>query len=126
MKAGFYWSYSSRSLTRGGQRPLLAVFCIAVGVLAIVALQLVGNMFNEALTTNIRAGNGGDISVRSDIVPMTAQQVATFDALKTQGKITNYTAVVESSAQSYGADGQFQFYNLAAVDPLVFPLAGTP
>src|SRR5215831_1709454 len=100
MKAGFYWSYPSRSLTRGGQRTLLAIFCIAVGVLAIVALQLVGNMFNDALTTNIRSGNGGDISVRSDIVPLTAQQVATLDGLKAQGQITDYTAVVEAQAQS--------------------------
>ncbi|HEU5369105.1 MAG TPA: FtsX-like permease family protein, partial [Ktedonobacterales bacterium] len=126
MKAGFYWSYPSRSLARGGQRTLLAVFCIAVGVLAIVALQLVGNMFNDALTTNIRAGNGGDISVRSDIVPMTADQVATFNTLKSQGQITNYTAVVESKAQSTDTAGQFQSYTLAAVDPNVFPLAGAP
>src|ERR1051326_8037269 len=121
MKAGFYWSYSSRSLARGGQRTLLAIFCIAVGVLAIVALQLVGNMFNVALTTNIRAGNGGDISVRSDIVPFTAQQVTTFDTLKSQGQITTYTAVAEAQAQSTSTNGQFQFYNLAAVDPNVFP-----
>src|ERR1700748_2523404 len=98
MKAGFYWSYPSRSLARGGQRTLLAIFCIAVGVLAIVALQLVGNMFNEALTTNVRAGNGGDISVRSDIVPMTADQVKTFDTLQAQGKIARYTAGVEAQA----------------------------
>src|SRR5512146_3274252 len=115
MKAGFYWSYASRSLVRGGQRTMLAVFCIAVGVLAIVALQLVGNMFNDALTTNIRAGNGGDISVRSDIVPMTAEQVATFDTLKAQGQITSYTAVAESQAQSSDTSGQFQSYTLAAV-----------
>ncbi|HEY7347047.1 MAG TPA: FtsX-like permease family protein [Ktedonobacterales bacterium] len=126
MKAGFYWSYPSRSLARGGQRTLLAIFCIAVGVLAIVALQLVGNMVNDGLTSNIRAGNGGDISVRSDIVPLTAEQVTTFDTLKSQNEITQYTAVAESQAQSIDNDGQFQFYNLAAVDPQVFPLAGVP
>jgi putative ABC transport system permease protein len=126
MKAGFYWSYPSRSLARGGQRTLLAIFCIAVGVLAIVALQLVGNMFNDALTTNIREGNGGDISVRSDIVPLTTQQVATFDTLKSQGQISDYTAVDEGQAQSTDTTGQFQFYTLAAVDPQVFPLAGAP
>ena len=60
-RLGMYWKYSTRSLVRGGQRTLLAIFCVAVGVMAIVALQLVGNMVNEALTGNIRAGNGGDI-----------------------------------------------------------------
>jgi len=126
MKARFYLSYPGRSLARGGQRTLLAIFCIAVGVLAIVALQLVGNMVNDGLTSNVRAGNGGDISVRSDIVPLTAQQVTTFDRLEKQGQIATYTAVDESQAQSVGKDGQFQFYNVEVVDPQAFPLAGAP
>jgi putative ABC transport system permease protein len=127
MKAGFYWSYATRSLVRGGQRTLLAIFCIAVGVLAIVSLQLVGNMVNDGLTSNIRAGNGGDISVRSDIIPLTSDQVSSvFDSLKSEGQITDYTAVADISAQSNDSAGQFQQYTLAAVDPTKFPLAGTP
>jgi cell division protein FtsX len=54
MKAGFYWRYATRSLWRGGQRTLLAIFCVAVGVMAIVSLQLVGNMVNNGLTANVR------------------------------------------------------------------------
>ncbi len=46
-RLGLYWSYATRSLGRGGQRTLLAIFCVAVGVLAIVSLQLVGNMVNN-------------------------------------------------------------------------------
>ena len=127
MKAGFYWSYASRSLVRGGQRTLLAIFCIAVGVLAIVALQLVGNMVNDGLTSNIRAGNGGDISVRSDIVPLTADQVSSvFDGLKLKGQITDYTAVSDNPSQSDDSAGKSQRYNLEAVDAAKFPLAGAP
>jgi len=59
-RLGLYWSYATRSLGRGGQRTLLAIFCVAVGVLAIVSLQLVGNMVNNGLTSNVREGNGGD------------------------------------------------------------------
>ncbi len=122
MRAGFYWSYPTRALTRGGQRTLLAIFCIAVGVLAIVALQLVGNMVNNALTTNIRAANGGDISVRSDFISMTAQDVAKIDALKQSGQITVDTAVSENQVESNNSSGATQQYTLAAVDPQVFPL----
>ena len=53
MKLGLYWSYATRSLIRGGQRTVLAVFCVAVGVMAIVALQLVGLSVNQALVGNI-------------------------------------------------------------------------
>jgi putative ABC transport system permease protein len=42
MKASIYFNYTSRSLLRGGQRTILAIFCVAVGVMAIVSLQLVG------------------------------------------------------------------------------------
>src|SRR5579859_567902 len=124
MKAGFYWSYPTRSLARGGQRTLLAIFCIAVGVLAIVALQLVGNMVNDGLTGNIRAANGGDISVRSDFVPLTTQDVQFFAQLQSQGQLTTYTAVSENQVESANTSGATQEYTLAAVDPQVFPLAG--
>ncbi len=124
MKAGFYWSYPTRSLARGGQRTLLAIFCIAVGVLAVVALQLVGNMVNDGLTSNIRAANGGDISVRSDFVPLTPQNIQVFDQLKAQGQITTYTAVSENQVESADSTGATQEYILAAVDPQVFPLDG--
>ena len=60
MKLRIYWNYATRSLIRNGQRTLLAIFCVAVGVLAIVSLELVGNMINGALTTNVRDSNGGD------------------------------------------------------------------
>ena len=126
MKAGLYWSYSTRSLARGGQRTLLAIFCVAVGVLAIVALQLVGNMVNAGLTTNVRDSNGGDVSVRSDIVPLSAQQVATFDQLQTQGTITDYTASSDHSAQSTLGSTPTQFYELRAIDPNKFPISGSP
>jgi predicted lysophospholipase L1 biosynthesis ABC-type transport system permease subunit len=126
MKLRLYWTYPTRSLVRGGQRTLLAIFCVAVGVLAIVALQLVGGMIDGALTSNVREGNGGDISIRSDINPLTADQIATFDQLKAGGTITDYTAVSAHTVQSVDNNGQSQIYLLRAVDPAVFPIAGSP
>jgi putative ABC transport system permease protein len=126
MKAGFYWRYATRSLMRGGQRTLLAIFCVAVGVMAIVALQLVGNMVNNGLTANVREGNGGDISVRSDVVPISAQQLKSFDTLLSDGTITDYTAVASQMVQGNDKDGTTDYFTLRAVDPEKFPLAGTP
>ncbi|HLW01982.1 MAG TPA: FtsX-like permease family protein [Ktedonobacterales bacterium] len=123
MKAGFYWAYPTRALTRGGQRTLLAVFCIAVGVLAIVALQLVGNMVNNGLTDNIRATNGGDISVSNVFEPFTDQDIHPFfDQLQSQGQVSSYTAVAQNQAEGSDSSGNTQTYTLEAVDPQVFPL----
>src|SRR6516225_12011066 len=97
MKATMYFNYTTRSLFRGGQRTVLAVFCVAVGVMAIVALQLVGLMVNNALTSNVRDANGGDIAVSSSTRPFTPGDLSYFDQLKTNGTITNYTAVTNAT-----------------------------
>src|SRR5215472_5440509 len=93
MRLGMYWRYATRSLRRGGQRTILAIFCVAVGVLAIVGLQLVANMVNASFTTNVRESNGGDISVRTDINPFNQQDLQVFQRLQRDGTITQYTAM---------------------------------
>src|SRR2546421_7923632 len=82
MKASMYFNYTSRSLLRGGQRTMLAVFCVAGGVMAIVALQLVCSMLQSSLTTNTRDTNGGDIAVTAQRVPLKASDLAFFAQLK--------------------------------------------
>lgn len=82
MKASMYFNYTSRSLVRGGQRTVLALFCVAVGVMAIVALQLVGLMINNAFTSNVRDANGGDIAVTSNNQPFNGDDLKFFDTLK--------------------------------------------
>ncbi len=127
MKLGMYWNYATRSLVRGGQRTILAIFCVAVGVLAIVALQLVANMVNASFTTNVRESNGGDISVRTDINPFTQQDLQVFQRLQSQGTISAYTAMSgHDGAQANDAQGNVQYFDLRAIDPSQFPLAGAP
>src|SRR5258708_28180183 len=121
MKVRMYWSYATRSLARGGQRTLLAIFCVAVGVLAIVSLQLVGGMVNDALTTNVREGNGGDISVRSDVTPLSAQQLSIFDNLKNQRTLTAYTAVSSIGGGGDDKSGGPQVFTLPAFDTPTIP-----
>ena len=128
MKARMYWVYATRSLARGGQRSLLAIFCVAVGVMAIVALQLVSNAINLGLTGNVRALNGGDISVASSTAPLAASQLSVFDQLQSQGAITAYTAVDSTSGEFHlaAASGVSRFFQVDAVDPQRFPLEGAP
>src|SRR2546421_12199358 len=94
------FNYTTRSLWRGGQRTLLAIFCVAVGVMAIVALQLVGLMINNAFTSNVRDANGGDIAVRSENQPFTQDDLSFFDQLKKDGTIRNYTAVINAQGST--------------------------
>ena len=121
MTPTLYWSYAIRALARGGQRTLLAIFCVATGVLAIVALQLVGLTVTEALTGNIRALNGGDIAVHTENGDLTVAQLAVFARLTHQGAITAYTPL-----SVVGVSQGAVRYTLYGVDPAAFPLAGSP
>src|SRR5215469_482074 len=120
-----YFNYTSRSLVRGGQRTLLAIFCVAVGVMAIVALQLVGILIYNAFTSDVRDANGGDIAVRSQNQPFTQSDLTFFDQLKKDGTIQNYTASI--NAQGYtGQTGSRQSFEVRAVDPAVYPVVTPP
>ncbi|HZS79089.1 MAG TPA: FtsX-like permease family protein [Ktedonobacteraceae bacterium] len=123
MKLRLYWSYATRSLMRGGQRTVLALFCVAVGVLAIVALQLVGLSVNSALLGNIIDANGGDIRVNADIAPLRQADLAVFDRLKQQERITNYATSYDPGGSITLPSGGEESFSFIAVSPN-FPLVG--
>ncbi|MGC2192908.1 MAG: FtsX-like permease family protein [Candidatus Dormiibacterota bacterium] len=124
MKAGLYFRYATRSLRRGGNRTVLAGFCVGVGVMAIVGLQLAAAMVTSSLTANVRSANGGDISVVSVAVPFPASQLTLFQKLQHEGRITRYTAVQEFEATLIRPNGQGVSVTIDAVNPATFPLVG--
>jgi len=124
MKSGMYAKYATRSLARGGQRTMLAILCVAIGVLALVALELAGGMVNASLTGNIRALNGGDVTLTD--VRLAADQLAYFDQLHASGAITGYTAVAQTQGSAEGRHPVARIDSILAVDPARFPLAGAP
>lgn len=121
-----YFNYTTRSLFRGGQRTLLAIFCVAVGVMAIVALQLVGIMINNAFTANVRDGNGGDVAVTSQNQPFTPSDLSYFDKLKADNKITNYTPIINVTGRIRVSSSKRQSFTLRAVNPATYPVVTPP
>src|SRR5215472_7663995 len=126
MNISFSFHYASRSLVRGGQYTLLAVFCVAVGVMAVVALQLVGFMLQNALTTNAREINGGDISVTALGLPLKASDLAFFGQMKSAGTITGYTALIDANGGPSASASSAESFLIEAVDPRTFPLVDQP
>src|SRR5436309_1115678 len=125
MRLALYWSYSTRSLVRGGQRTILAIFCVAVGVMAIVALQLVGLSINQALIGNIVEANGGDIRVSADLAPLRQRDLAFFDQLKQKGSITDYATANDIGGSITLPSGDEETFSFLAVSSN-FPLIGQP
>src|SRR6266581_804073 len=122
MRLALYWSYSTRSLVRGGQRTILAIFCVAVGVMAIVALQLVGLSVKQALIGNVVEANGGDIRISAGITPLRRQDVIVLDQLKQRRRITDYATSFDAGGSislSSGDEVTFRFIAISQNYPLV-------
>ncbi|MBV9228276.1 MAG: ABC transporter permease, partial [Chloroflexi bacterium] len=122
MKLGLYWSYATRSLLRGGQRTVLAIFCVTVGVMAIVALQLVGLSVNQALIGNIVEANGGDIRLSASVAPLRQQDLTFFNQLKQKGLITDYATANDTGGSitlPSGDEVNFSFLAISSNFPLV-------
>lgn len=126
MKLPLYFKYTSRSLLRGGQRTILAIFCVAVGVMAVVSLQLVGFMLQSSLLSNVRANNDGDIVLHAASSPLQSTDLAFFDQLKHNGTITNYSALIETHGALSATAPLAQSFSIEAVDPHNFPLVAQP
>lgn len=126
-KLAFYARYATRSLRRGGQRTVLGIFCIAVGVMAVVALRLAGDMISASLLSNVRAANGGDVSLVSTAIPLTSGDLQVFTRLQRQGDIQQFVALgVNRSAmrRDGGKTGEASLYVLD--NPASYPLVGSP
>lgn len=59
----FFIRQAFLNMNRNRQRTLFVLFCIAVGVGAVVSLRSLGLMIGEALTGNLQAENRGDIVI---------------------------------------------------------------
>ena len=126
MKTSMYFNYTARALLRGGQRTILAICCVAVGVMAVVSLQLVGLMLQNSLTANVRETNGGDIAVTTPGVPLKPGDLTLFDQLKRAGTISNYTAVISATGGLNSTATSIQSFSVEAVDPNNYPLVSQP
>jgi putative ABC transport system permease protein len=122
----FWMRYSLRSLHRSGRRALFALICIAVGVASVVALQTAALTVQSALTSNVRAANGGDISVATDESPLGQSDLRIFGRLQRQGQISTWTAVYSMHATAVGPARQLVPFDVQVVSVPPYPLGGQP
>jgi predicted lysophospholipase L1 biosynthesis ABC-type transport system permease subunit len=101
------------------------VFCIAVGVMAIVGLQLVSEIVRAAIVANARAVNQGDISVGAGATPLQDADLAFFVDLKTRGVIAGYAPQANAAGIMQPPTGRRQTVSVRIVDPATFPLTGS-
>lgn len=126
MSVRFLAGYAARSLRRGGQRSLLAIVCIAFGVLALVAMQLLAHVVGRATNVEPRLALGGDLRIRSSAGTLTEEQRALLASFVRDGVLTDVTTFVAGDAgmlRSAGS-GSVHFVGRALGVDDAFPLVG--
>jgi predicted lysophospholipase L1 biosynthesis ABC-type transport system permease subunit len=87
----FALTYAWRNLRRGGARSIFAAFCVAVGVAAVVGMQLLALNISAAVDKAPKEANGGDISIAPITTPFQAADLARVADLQRRGIIVSST-----------------------------------
>ena len=93
-RLSFYLKNALNSLLRERRRAIFAVFTVAVGVAAIVGLQLTADVLESTLTTNVRTLLRGDLTVTKTSVEGSSferTEVEAVEQLEEEGLIDGFT-----------------------------------
>lgn len=119
----FYISYAWRSLLRGGQRSLLAVACVAFGVLSLVALQELAAIIGDAFLVSPRQVRGGDLVLTR---PSGLDEPGHLEDLERMGARGAPLATVQARLMKPSGSGRVSIVGEAlGIDPQRYPLYGT-
>src|SRR5260370_20750445 len=83
-------------------------------------------MINNALTSNVRDANGGDVAITSNTRPFTPADLGFLPQLKNNGTITSYTALTTAQGSMSNAASVTNSFTVQAVDPANFPIVTPP
>ncbi|MBW4437512.1 MAG: FtsX-like permease family protein [Pleurocapsa minor GSE-CHR-MK-17-07R] len=138
-RIAYYLRYAWRNLRRSGRWTGFAIFCIAAGVAAVVALRSLGLAIGDSLVDNVRAQNKGDITLsrgsnaggfsfgvgqdENDV--FAATNLARFEEWARENNAT-YSAYfqaggVQITRVDQTSAGRPQFVSVFLIDPLTFP-----
>ncbi|MCU0496194.1 MAG: FtsX-like permease family protein [Anaerolineae bacterium] len=136
----FYLQYATRNLWRNGRWSAFAIFSIAAGVAAVVALRSLGLAIGDSLTGNLRGIIKGDITISANrsspfLLPEEAENnglVFSVDELAVaqqwaddnNARISAYSYATSLQITSFDEQtvGQPQFIGAYLIDPDSYPL----
>jgi len=118
------------NLRRGGQRVLVALFCITFGVMALVAMTMLAKSIQSAVDIPPAQLVGGDISMgRKSEDTLRAEDIDQLKSLEQSGEISRYTLIAYNGPsitfRSAGS-GEMHFAGTGmGIEPDRYPLAGS-
>jgi putative ABC transport system permease protein len=141
----FYIQHALRDMTRNGRRTAFALFCVAAGVAAIVALRSLSLMIGDSLAANIAGENHADIRVSEEFDfdnlsssagqlsdgrrPLRADLVKAIMGWAEANNVQTTSVISDANIQVAPMDnqrntGRPQFISSYVIDPAVYPFYG--
>lgn len=118
------------NLCRGGQRVIVALLCIAFGIMVLVSMSMIAKSIEGTLLVEPAQLLGGDLSMgRETEDTIFPKHVDQLKALQQSGEISQYTLIAfnNTSIMFHAAgSGEMHFVgNGMGIEPDKYPLAGT-
>jgi putative ABC transport system permease protein len=123
----FALSSAGRSLLRERQRSLLAVICIAFGVLSLVSMQLLSSSVRDSMSAPPRLALGGDARISPADSVWDAQEEAVLADLERAGVIRSAARLAPSQGNLVRREGNGRVYFVMrafGVDARTWPITG--
>ena len=125
----FFLRYALRSLRRDSTRTLLAILCVAFGVLSLVSMQLLAHTLLSGALFDQRLGYGGDASIESEQYGgvLTDADLQQIEQWRQEGLIAAYTPVSSGTGIYLRTENSGRvtlIMNALGVDFASYPLIG--
>ncbi len=94
MKWRYFLPIAIHNLRLGGQRTLVALLCIAFGVMSLASMTQLVEVISYPLLVDVRAGLGGDLSIsRSQENEIASEEIQELEELQKAGDIDRFTCL---------------------------------
>lgn len=124
----YFLRIAAQNALRSGQRGIVALLCIAFGVMSLVAMLLVAETINHMVAMDPRLQFGADAMLtRLDGDKISPAALEQLDDLQAGGVIESHTAVAVASALMFRVPQSAQAHFISAgigVTPQGYPLIG--
>ncbi len=124
----FFSRSAWNNLWRGGQRALVAVLCIAFGVMSLVGLTLVSESLDKAMILKPIERLGADLSlIRRTGLEIKDEHIDQLVNLQQNDKIEDFTLVAYTTSLVFhkAGSGMLVYVNTGmGIDPETYPLGG--
>jgi putative ABC transport system permease protein len=123
-----YTHLAIHHLMRGGQRVLVALLCIAFGVMTLVAMTMIARPIESSINITPAELLGGDLSAgRQAEAALRPEDLAQLEGLQHSGEISDYTLIAFNSSIMFRSAGSSEMRfvgNAMGIEPDNYPLAG--